>query len=532
MEASAATVRRAAIDARLAVLEAEILELKIERNTLSPISRLSAELLVEIFSYLAPALPADALVHVCRRWHELCMGVASLWACIHLKHWAPDRLLGALELSGTRPVEIGIASLNWGDDDAEDAAGVFGTLFLQSGRIASLEITGRSEQMDEVMSEMWSRVEKEEFPVLEFLTLQVRGESGTFNPEFVPLTAMPRLASLTLVGVPPNPDAVLPELTTFSVRNVDTDWGMAHVLRLLRGSPKLQYLTIENLPELRAFIPPFNSPGIVHFPALERLDLRHSPQGMSELMRSMEIPPTAQVVFVAKAYSIPGFANLLEDVKQHTSKKGAPRAACVSIDYHPSTRTVLDKLVVQTYTSNPPRKTTNHVSFLVTEPDADQRRLVDVFLRATLVPAQLDGSEAGTLENLLVQYAPGVDKNTWAGLLKDGILRPKQVWLMNAASDRGALALLDALADTPHSFDVLETVQVRFPRGTAGSAPVRAALARFVREFQEAQGGKLVCVEVLRPKPRVEEEQRKEMDEWAGVSELARLEWKNVRVAK
>ncbi|KAJ7647831.1 hypothetical protein FB45DRAFT_894573, partial [Roridomyces roridus] len=104
---------------------------------ISPVRRLPAEILVEIFVYFTTALHwpcieeemrrvanVDLLriAQVCPRWHELVMGTPSLWSCIEvdMRHWtAPgSRLLHllktVLDRGGGFPLDLGIVC---GDGD-------------------------------------------------------------------------------------------------------------------------------------------------------------------------------------------------------------------------------------------------------------------------------------------------------------------------------------------------------------------------------------------------------------------------------
>ncbi|KAJ7647822.1 hypothetical protein FB45DRAFT_1102144 [Roridomyces roridus] len=113
---------------------------------ISPVRRLPAEILVEIFGHFATALhwpwldftKSDTveqemgrvanvdllrIAEVCPRWHELVIGTPSLWSCIELDicQWAAfdSRLLlllkTVLDRGGTFSLDLGIV---WGEGDA------------------------------------------------------------------------------------------------------------------------------------------------------------------------------------------------------------------------------------------------------------------------------------------------------------------------------------------------------------------------------------------------------------------------------
>ncbi|KAJ7798632.1 hypothetical protein B0H14DRAFT_2253633, partial [Mycena olivaceomarginata] len=112
------------------------------RYTVSPIRRMPAEILTEIFAFFVPdafetldtsmqyeeqvqgelARVANAdllrIAHVCPRWHKLAMETPSLWSSIglHLKLWRDVRSRGrmvtvlesSLERGGNFPLDLGI----------------------------------------------------------------------------------------------------------------------------------------------------------------------------------------------------------------------------------------------------------------------------------------------------------------------------------------------------------------------------------------------------------------------------------------
>jgi F-box-like len=108
---TAEEVRRQQIDARIAVLEREILDLKIERNSISHTARLPPEVLSRIFVAFMRVCPTPSLVprvslhstfingrtvewsvltEVCRRWRDVSLGCYRLWSHItfHKPRWA------------------------------------------------------------------------------------------------------------------------------------------------------------------------------------------------------------------------------------------------------------------------------------------------------------------------------------------------------------------------------------------------------------------------------------------------------------
>lgn len=100
--------RRVQIDARIAALEREIIALKIERNSISPVARLPPEILSSIFVafaglnqeprpgpsyYLGEStrtVPWSVLTEVSQHWRGVALGCPQLWSRIvfHKSGWA------------------------------------------------------------------------------------------------------------------------------------------------------------------------------------------------------------------------------------------------------------------------------------------------------------------------------------------------------------------------------------------------------------------------------------------------------------
>ncbi|TFK22470.1 hypothetical protein FA15DRAFT_596090, partial [Coprinopsis marcescibilis] len=82
---------RTRIDARIAVLEAQIQDLRFERNTLSVTSKLPPELLGRVFLYHQKNNPGQhysgvptvyKISHVSRYWRAVALNCPQLWSTI------------------------------------------------------------------------------------------------------------------------------------------------------------------------------------------------------------------------------------------------------------------------------------------------------------------------------------------------------------------------------------------------------------------------------------------------------------------
>ncbi|KAF7326185.1 F-box domain-containing protein [Mycena kentingensis (nom. inval.)] len=101
----ALNVKIASVSAQIAALQAELGQLLAERNWSEPVGSLPPEILAEVFQQV-PELPWDALMLVCRRWHDVCMSTPALWAHIDLPTWDSRRIKAAARYSGKRVSSI------------------------------------------------------------------------------------------------------------------------------------------------------------------------------------------------------------------------------------------------------------------------------------------------------------------------------------------------------------------------------------------------------------------------------------------
>ncbi|TFK67498.1 hypothetical protein BDN72DRAFT_770616, partial [Pluteus cervinus] len=81
------------IDEEISRLEAQLLALKLKRNTLSPISQLHPEILLEIFLLVRTSSKKYSrgkaslrLTWVSHAWRELALNTSNLWALIDFHH--------------------------------------------------------------------------------------------------------------------------------------------------------------------------------------------------------------------------------------------------------------------------------------------------------------------------------------------------------------------------------------------------------------------------------------------------------------
>ena len=104
---------RAAVTAMVTDLEVQIHSLEQENSndvsSLAPISRLPAEILTEIFlqSIHGHAQSPLDLIHVCRLWRSVVLGMPRIWSTIHLSTWTKPSKMGFI-LEQTRTILLDV----------------------------------------------------------------------------------------------------------------------------------------------------------------------------------------------------------------------------------------------------------------------------------------------------------------------------------------------------------------------------------------------------------------------------------------
>ncbi|TFK72270.1 hypothetical protein BDN72DRAFT_836445 [Pluteus cervinus] len=158
------------LDVVINKLENILALLKRRRNTLSPITRLSSDILLHIFRYLQPhtpkfgpigrdgtapfaifgTRPANAapelhefqwmreITHVCAHWRDLSMNSPTLWTTIRFHH--PKWTVEVLRRSLPAPLSIIFDREDGGDESGDTVLALQGTLLNHLGRARHLDI--------------------------------------------------------------------------------------------------------------------------------------------------------------------------------------------------------------------------------------------------------------------------------------------------------------------------------------------------------------------------------------------------------
>ncbi|OJT09163.1 hypothetical protein TRAPUB_14373 [Trametes pubescens] len=142
------TDQRAAIAAKKAALEKQDSQLASLWNTYQPLSRLPAELMVDVVTEYARDGNAVNLAWrnlrlVCRRWDEIACGTPSLWRTIHVRtnvHWLALCLTRSVEATLDITIHLGISHSFRRTPREPLSEDLQTTIFLHAARIRSLTV--------------------------------------------------------------------------------------------------------------------------------------------------------------------------------------------------------------------------------------------------------------------------------------------------------------------------------------------------------------------------------------------------------
>ncbi|KAF7297444.1 F-box domain-containing protein [Mycena indigotica] len=392
-------------------------------------AQLPNEILDKLFSFV-PGLPNDGWMYVCRRWYELSKD-PQRWASITLKKWRPKRLLGALERAGQQPLNVVIDRLG---SNAEET---IKTMLGQAARLVSLNICGDASEIDQVVALI---VKVTAFPVLVSLALAKEEDLDIGNEAFyeyadqvppLPLARMPKLSSLSLIGVRIDYKAPLPSLTLLRLSWSRALYRLGRTLRLLQKSPKLEALILEDgrvddphpvdtdESEDEEILASDRTLKEVQLPMLKRFKLRHWSSNMGVVLKHLTLPSHTRMSFDADQFDTEvlwnGFTSILQRQSQISSLP-MPQACLLRIEGHFSTRSSPQYLTIDTYAQDS-LDTPAHFSLRFgEEPEPSENAAATKnFLRA-IAPAHLS-----KLKHL---YVAGelLSKATWQALFADGII--------------------------------------------------------------------------------------------------------------
>ncbi|TFK63844.1 hypothetical protein BDN72DRAFT_847230 [Pluteus cervinus] len=159
------------LDAKIRELELALAELKRKRNSLSPVSRISSDILVYIFTYIQgedhehilacspPNARSSASIsfriratHVCSQWRRIALSAAMLWTDITFQSGSDAYMAEMLQRSRGAPLTISVFPDEKGDRaDGHDSL-LLEVLLTEKHRIRSLHIHASVSSIDEKLN--------------------------------------------------------------------------------------------------------------------------------------------------------------------------------------------------------------------------------------------------------------------------------------------------------------------------------------------------------------------------------------------
>ncbi|KAF6756823.1 hypothetical protein DFP72DRAFT_1044578 [Ephemerocybe angulata] len=189
------------VEQRVLELEKEILALKAFRNTMSRTAALPAEILSDIFLYVAfdcrlncrPAAWIPRVTHVCRQWRDVAISSPSLWTDICFR--TPELMQLMLERSRNAPLTLS----HWGARTRGDRRGdlpILRTALNHISRTQSIDFSTRNGLG--TLGTLLTQWPAEPTPVLQTVILKDEKDSFNFPGSFP--SEVPSLRYLELYG--------------------------------------------------------------------------------------------------------------------------------------------------------------------------------------------------------------------------------------------------------------------------------------------------------------------------------------------
>ncbi|KAJ7580906.1 hypothetical protein C8J56DRAFT_961088 [Mycena floridula] len=335
-------ITQAALDEKIERLRVELTGLQRERNSLSPIWRLTDDILREIFWEIvreqfeekwkwSPGLPlwTMSLLRVCHRWNRLVMETGRLWTFLSNGfRWNQGAVIMA-ERSKQCPLHCRLFQMN--------ADCTLGAITVQNFyRIQSLELHGSRTEMTSFFSGL------SQLPILRRLEMycSAMDELRCILPSFISPEESP-IHELHLYNVDfANIDHFLSlnNLTTlvlcrspFPREAVEVVPSLGDFLRVLAVSPKLVHLEIHHY--IAAESPPGELPRSIDIHKLDELHLSLHIDLIARFLKSTIITSWTTLRLVAYGIHIDcqPFQKLLVPLRRHFRYPGAPTLCSVGL---------------------------------------------------------------------------------------------------------------------------------------------------------------------------------------------------------
>ncbi|KAJ7110580.1 hypothetical protein C8R44DRAFT_800252 [Mycena epipterygia] len=324
----------AAINEAIAYHYGQISILKAKANSLTPISTLPNELISKVFEEHAflLGLPFDLkwskVMLVCRRWHQVALSEQALWGFIEVSYSRNfKRIRMQLERSGVAPLTVKIASL-----DSQLYASM---LLVHAERLRHVDLRGQAINILGFMN----LIPQHSFPLLQSIKLdpsykweEVADGVPTAFPDAVFDGRAPNLTSLELSHISVNWSLLrdLRRLSLTTGHGIIQPSTFSLFLSVLQASPSLTYLKLGSVMPAQI---PLQSYPVVSLPRLEFIWIQDFVERCNELLRHINIPPSARIsVYGFGIRSGSDIADLLVPVRKHVRAPSAPTLRCLQLD--------------------------------------------------------------------------------------------------------------------------------------------------------------------------------------------------------
>jgi len=247
------------------------------------VNRLPPELLAAIMTFVTDQSTIFRLATVCRYWHDVLTGTATLWTSIDCR--STSRTLILLQRSKSSPIDLTV-------DRASYVPGAIAFASSNTRRIRSIDVILSIREL-----ETFHYLLHGPAPILDTMRLQGRGDLENFPTLFFPHYSsffqgqFPALRNLHLEGYPLDLARSVPMMTNGLTRLVLDNQGchqLQDLLGYLEHCQKLEHLKID-LRDLQGIAPPSR---IVSLPNLRELQLFRSPFAT---LRHLSFPPSTNL---------------------------------------------------------------------------------------------------------------------------------------------------------------------------------------------------------------------------------------------
>ncbi|TFK23070.1 hypothetical protein FA15DRAFT_621556 [Coprinopsis marcescibilis] len=290
---------RKKIDSCIAEFEQKIRDLRTQRNELSPISQLPAEIICRIFLFCEQIMPWRGsngqghwfqLTQVCRYWRAVSLGCAQLWSHIYVNSSPWTKAM--VERSKHTPISIESWS---GNLNSAAEASLHDILKTHTYRLKSLSLSASSSNsLEKLVAQL-----RQPAPILHSLTVTNQGYNGVVLEIPVDLfgEGAPSLRQLSLKGSQLSWSS--PWLTGLTRLEYSTDTHGRRSQPETPPTPQQFLQALENMPalthlDLEMNVSNFASTNLepITLSSLQHLHLKGALSGIAGVLRHLSFPST------------------------------------------------------------------------------------------------------------------------------------------------------------------------------------------------------------------------------------------------